>query len=343
MYTLFYATIVDEVLQEIDVLLDHYIYQGYSAVVDYLDKPLGILITLYITLMGYAIVGGWMKLSMSTFIHRLVNIGLIYLFAMNWDWFSEYIVSFFFNVSSELSNVIATATPLPLPTISGDGMDGAMQSILVEMWDIGQWIWDTGSIGNIGAYLGAAVVWLSGGILVGYALFEIVMAKCMLSILLMLAPVFIIFTLFKSTQDYFNHWLGSCFGYGFLMLFISATIALSMSIEQWSLGDAYVSKALQINFLQILPIALMSFICIGLLKRSALIALGIGTSVAMFSRNQYLGSGVAKMISSGLSPPLKLFYHAGKQSGYAAKSDNVSRQTQQSEQIKTSLQRRNDE
>jgi len=343
MYTLFYATIVDEVLHEIDALLNNYVYNGYSAIVSYLDKPLGVLIVLYITLMGYGIVGGWIKLSMSTLIHRAVNIGLIYLFAMNWDWFSQYVVSLFFDVTSELSDVIVKATPVPLPDSQGDGIDGAMQSVLVELWDIGQWIWDSGSIGHLGAYIGAAIIWLSGGILVGYALFEIVMAKCMLSILLMLAPVFVVFTLFSSTQDYFNRWLGSCSGYAFLMLFVSATIALSMSIAQWSMGDAYVSKALQISMLQILPIAFTSFICIGLLKRSALIALGIGTSIAMFSRNQYLGSGVAGLISGSFSSIGKVFYKSGEQANSNSLQVKEKNTKEKTTQFKSHLQRRDHE
>jgi type IV secretion system protein VirB6 len=302
MGSLYYSTLVDALLHELDELLNNYIYHGYSALVSYLEMPLAILITLYIILLGYSIVGGWVSMSMSVFIKSITKIGLIYLFAMNWGWFSEYVVELFFTATGQVADVIISATPMPLPTFSGEGIDGAMQSVLLELWDIGQWIWDTGSLNHITSYIGALGIWISGAILIGLALFEIIMAKCMLSILLVVAPIFIIFTLFDSTQDFFNRWLGSCSGYAFLIILISATISLSMSVAQWSIGDAYITKAVGLKMLQILPIIFVSFICIGLLRRSAFLALGIGSSVAMFSRNRAIGAGVASFVLNTLAP-----------------------------------------
>jgi len=62
-----YDTVVDAVLNEIDLLLENYVFNGYSALADYLSGPLGIAVTLYIILMGYSLAMGWLSMSMREF------------------------------------------------------------------------------------------------------------------------------------------------------------------------------------------------------------------------------------------------------------------------------------
>lgn len=277
-----YNTVVETVLHEIDLLLENYVFNGYSTLADYLYAPLGIAVTLYIILMGYSLSMGWLSMSIREFSKGLVKIGLIYLFAMNWGWFSDYLINLFFNVSGHIGTIIVDSTPMPLPNIAGEGIDGGLQSVLIELWDIGQWLWDAGSFHALGPLFVGLITWACGFLLIGYALFEIVFAKCILSVLCVVAPLFISFALFSSTEKFFYRWISLCSGYAFLMILIMATIAIVMSLDQWAIGDTYLLHAKDLGMLNIFTIVFVSLICAGVINRVCGLALILGDGVGVW-------------------------------------------------------------
>jgi type IV secretion system protein VirB6 len=280
-----YNTVVEAVLHEIDLLLENYVFHGYSALADYLSGPLGLAVTLYIILMGYSLSMGWLSMSIREFSKGLVKIGLIYLFAMNWGWFSDYLINLFFNVSGHIGTILVDSTPLPLPSFAGEGIDGGLQSVLIELWDIGQWLWNAGSFHALGPLLVGLITWACGFLLIGYALFEIIFAKCILSVLCVVAPLFISFALFSSTEKFFYRWISLCSGYAFLMILVMATIAIVLSLDQWAIGDAYLLHAKDLGMLNIFTIVFVSLICIGVINRVCGLALVLGNGVGAWAGN----------------------------------------------------------
>jgi type IV secretion system protein VirB6 len=303
-----YNTVVEAVLHEIDLLLEDYVFNGYSALADYLSGPLGMAVTLYIILMGYSLSMGWLSMSIREFSKGLVKIGLIYLFAMNWGWFSDYLINLFFNVSGHIGTILVDSTPLPLPSFAGEGIDGGLQTVLIELWDIGQWLWNAGSFHALGPLSVALITWACGFLLIGYALFEIVFAKCILSVLCVVAPLFISFALFISTEKFFYRWISLCSGYAFLMILVMATIAIVLSLDQWAIGDAYLLHAKNLGMLNVFTIVFVSLICIGVINRVCGLALMLGDGVGGWVRNSpvtdklsHFFSGASGFMAGGYS------------------------------------------
>lgn len=325
MPNLLFSTIIESVMTEVDYLLDNFIYDGYQALSSYLEVPLGIAIVLYIIFYGYSMVMGWSSVSIQSFSKSIVKISLIYTFAMHWSWFSEYFVRLLFDVSGHIGDVIVSSSTAKLPSFSKEGVNGALQSVLIELWKLGQWTWDGGSFTAWGPLFSGLALWVCGFLLVGIAVFEIIYAKCMLSILCVLAPLFISFTLFSATREFFNRWLGLCASFSFLLIMILAVVALSMSIDQWAVADAYISKGVNIPMLGFLTIIFVSLICVGLVRKVEMLALTMGSFVGVAISQSSIAQNISGFLGGSFSGARDVMrfskYAGGKMSGFGEKSN----------------------
>ncbi|MCD8525375.1 MAG: type IV secretion system protein [Gammaproteobacteria bacterium] len=287
-----YSTLVEEILTEIDVLLDKYVVDGYQALAGYLEVPLGVAIVFFFVCYGIALTQGWVKGSMAELTKSIFKIGMIYYLGMNWGHFSDYVIALFYDVSSDIGDVLVSASPIELPTSGGEGINGALQSILTELLQISEWVTQLGSWTNWMPIIEGVAMGVVAVLLVGFAILEMIIAKCMLSILFVLAPLFIAFTLFKSTQSFFDRWLGACVGYAMLMIFICAGLGLVVALDQWSLADIYENKATGITAINAGVLILVTFVCFGILKRISLLAMSIGGSITSVSGSEMFASAV---------------------------------------------------
>lgn len=295
-----YTNIIEAILTEVDTLLKTYAFDGYTALADYVRVPLGVAVVLYFVCFGVGMTQGWVKGSLSEHAKSCLRIGLIYTIGLHWSFFSEYAYNVFYEASGHIGDVLVGASPVPLPTIGGEGINGALQSILIEVWKISQWILDGGSFTNLGPFVGGLLVGVVGCLLVALAVLETVVAKCMLSILFVTAPLFIAFTLFKCTHTFFDRWLGACVGYACLMIFICAGLGIIVSLDQWILADYYVVKAAEMHWVDMGTAILVSLVCIGLLKRIAGLAMSIGGSVTTVSGHEVLAGVVGGFVGGSM-------------------------------------------
>lgn len=294
-----YTNLVDGILTEVDVILDQYVFSGYQAFADYLATPLAALIVLYFVSVGISMSQGWTKGSFKEHAKTCFRIGLIYMFAMNWGYFSQYVVTLFYDVAGEMGDVLVSASPIPLPTMGGTGINGALQTVLTEIWKIAQWIMSSGGISNIGPLAGGFCIGLAGCFMVALAVMEMVVAKCMLSILFVTAPLFIGMTLFKPTHSFFDRWLGACVGFACLMIFVCAALGIVVALDQWVLADVYLKGAgIQISWIEMGTIIFVTLVCLGLLKRVASLAMNIGGSVTTASGHEVLAGAVGGVVGS---------------------------------------------
>lgn len=297
-----YKTIVMVFFDEaLNPLLKNFVFNGYSTLAHQLEYPLGIAIILFITLLGIAISQGWVALSVSNFLKAVIRVGLIYSFAMNWGNFSQWIVDGLENSALQLGNWLVLSTPIKLPQFAGFGIHGAMQSVLIEITEIGNWIWNTGSWHAIGPCLTAILIWGFGYALILVGIFEFVLAKMMLALLFAIAPLFISFTLFKATYGFFDRWLGLIASYTFLIIFIFAVLAMALSFSQWALGDAYLNHAVNIHLVGFIPEMIVGFIGIGIILKVADLAQNIGSAITTFSNSELVASSVGGFIGGAWS------------------------------------------
>ena len=296
-----YTTIVVEFLKKLDTLLHLYVYDGYTALAHYLQVPLGLAVVLYIVIMGYGIVMGTQKGSVDTFAKSALKIGFIYLGAMHWSWFSAHAVALIEGGANQIGAVLLHATPLQLPNINGGGIDSAMQIVLIEVAKIGHHVFDLGSWHDLAPSLTGVMIWVFGYAVIFIGLFELMLAKIMLAVLFATAPLFVIFTLFKPTQGFFDRWLGACAGFAFLIIFVSAIIAFALTLVQWVVGAMLIDTVAGINLVGMLPMILVCFLSVGMILKVAQLAQSIGGTVTTSSGSAMLAGAVGGFLGASMA------------------------------------------
>lgn len=269
-----YATIIVQLTGQIDSLTQSFIYKGYEALSSALAKPLASLCILLITLLGYGILRGVIKMPLHELSKAALKIGFVYLLAMNWSLFSQYVVALFVDGASELGAALMQAAP-NAGAVSHN-INGALQSVFVEVIRVGAWTADKASFKHPSPLFTAIMIDLAGLVVIGFALFELIIAKIMLAICLCTAPLFLCLTLFEQTKSFFDRWLGTLVGFSLVLIFVSAVVGLCMHLIHWSIGDHYLNHAINVSAVDWIPIFLVAFLCIMLLLEVTGIAKSIG-------------------------------------------------------------------
>lgn len=290
-----YSNIVIKFFNELNGILNHYIFNSYTTIAQHLKYPLAVSIILFITLIGIGVTQGRIQVSVQNFINSAVRIGLIYTFAMNWGVFSEWIVLGIEKSAEQVGDWFMLANPLTIPHFAGEGLYGGIQSVLIEFTKVGAWCWRMGSLHVIGPYFTALMIWAFGYLLIAVAMFQLILAKIMLALLFATAPLFISFTLFSVTLSFFDRWLGSIVGFAFVLLFISGMLVLVLHIAHWAVGGLFASRAMHISLVSFVPLMLVSFVSIGMLFTVAHIARDIGQSATLLSQTSQLASRVRRV------------------------------------------------
>lgn len=297
-----YTTVIQSFLSDVlQPILNAYVYNGYATLTSHLELPLGMAVMLSLCLMGISISQGWVQLSIDNFVKWATKVGFIYLFAMNWAVFSFYIVEGIQNAAGQIGDWLLEATPLSVPHFAGSGINGALQSVLIEITNVGGWVWDSGNLHHGSPWLVAVLIYGFGYAMVLFAFFEIVLAKLMLAILFTLAPLFISFTLFQPTLPFFDRWLGMIASFAFLLILISATLALALNFAAWVFNPAYANHAVEVHLTTFVPMVLVCFLGIGLIFKVSQLAHHLGGAVCTGSASAMLAGAVGGAVGGTMA------------------------------------------
>ena len=290
-----YFNIVLGLFDQIHHYLNQYVFEGYHHVALALRAPIALCITLYIVLLGYSVSQGWVAISVKHIIKLTVKLSVVYTLAMNWNFFSHYIVNFIQQGSSELGATLFQSNQHFSSVNTQQGIEGVLQSVLTHFTKIGYWLWRRGAWHSVGPYFEAIIVWTSGLSLVLYAVLQLLIANIMLSILFVLAPLFVSFMVFESTQLLFDRWAGHVISYALLTVFVSVLLSLALSIAQWSISDINEHNLLTtLNIASFVPIVLVCFISVAMIRRVSSIAHDIGLNFSTSSIKRVLYEAVRR-------------------------------------------------
>lgn len=193
-----------------------------------------------VTFFGISYLMGVSELNNKEIISRIFKIALIYLFigSTGWTWFNNLIVTPFKNGTDQIAFLMASSfdnSPELIKAIAdknyGDKSvlfssidktftlimsDVVMKKITALIFaDFFGWIY--------------CILVLYGMLLYIYAVANAVLiyltAQIFLSILFTLGPIFILFTLFKQTQDMFDNWLSGIISFSLQQIFLLTTLA----------------------------------------------------------------------------------------------------------------------
>ncbi|MCB1826825.1 MAG: type IV secretion system protein [Coxiellaceae bacterium] len=291
-----FSHFIQQLLSQIDTLLGQYVFDGYHALSHYLEVPLGLVTSIYIVILGYAIVMGWVKVSLNHFVKAVLKIALIYMAVTQWGWVSHYFIGFIQSAMGELGNALLQGVPNSLP--SSGGINDAMQVTLNAFLNLGSTVFKSGGFMNLGGWLDGLLIWLFGCLIIGLSLFELILAKVMLSVLFVFTPLLVIFCYFKPFQAMFDRWLGAIVGFALLQLFVTSALTLALSLAYWWISPLLDKTPLQIGNYGSLPVIIVGIICIGLVMKAAELAQNVGGTVSTSAGNAMVGGLVGAAIGS---------------------------------------------
>ncbi|KTD47891.1 vir protein [Legionella quinlivanii] len=290
-----YANLISQLTGQIDAISKTFVMNGYQALANHLEKPLASACVFALVLMGFGIMMGFIRMPSKDLMKLALRIGGIYLFAMNWGFFSEYFVGLFVNGASELGGVLMKAN---LSGLSVDGVNSGLQSVLNEVVRVGAWTWDKASFKHWSPIFVALMIYLSGLAVIGLALFELIIAKLMLAVCLSTAPIFILFTLFDVTKSFFERWIGVLVGFSLILVFVSSVASFCMRLIHWAVYAHYANHALDIGLSDWIPIVLVAAFCVMALLEVTAIAKSIGASCSTSNGAAMLGGFVGGAIGA---------------------------------------------
>lgn len=296
-----YTTIVEQTFGELDTLLNTFVYGGYSALANYIKAPLGLAVVVYIALLGYGITHGWIKMTIPNLVKAGIKLGLIYMFAINWQYFSEFVIGTFSDGASHVGAVLIQSSPFHLPVFGGEGIKGALQEALIEFTQIGSQLWGHGSLMNLQPLVLSVSIYSFGYALIFLACLELIMGKLMMALLFVTAPLFICFTLFKTTHKFFDNWLGALSGFAFLYIFVSAMTGFALTLTQMITGALVLGHLLHFSIGEFIPLLFVAFIGLGIVMKSASLAQALGGVISTASGSALLAGTVGGMIGGTLS------------------------------------------
>lgn len=222
---------ITSLIQTTDNITEQFIFAGYSSLVQSYSTAIYSLSCLAITFYGYAILNGWVLLSIAETTKRLLLISLVISLALHWDFFSEYVYNFFTNAPEQIASHIITAIPGSLVS-DQTSVYNALQQAFYEGVGFGNASWEHGSIpSNCLPYLYAVIIYILTYLIAAICVVELIASKLVMAIYLVLAPIIIPLLLFPATKALvFDGWLRHLVTCALIPIYIMSTIALSLML-----------------------------------------------------------------------------------------------------------------
>lgn len=206
----------------VDALLTGYV-TAKSAAVSAAIAPVALTgVTIYVLLMGFAIMRGEAHDSLHTFLWRSVKIAFIAGLALSAGEFQGSVIAMVEGIQSGLTSAV-----------SGAGSIGALVDNLAQPYnDLGEALWTRAvpsgvlSLPSFSLIFAAALVAIAQFFLFVIGLGMYLLAKVALALVLAVGPVFILCAMFPGTQRYAESWIGQALNFALLNVLIAASIAM---------------------------------------------------------------------------------------------------------------------
>jgi len=250
----------------------------------------GLLLTLYVIFWGVGIWQGTASGGPTDYAFRLFRAMMIYVLATRWGEFQTFVYTILNDGPSAIGNALLSAVTSANNTGTSANLTSvnAVQSALQNMWDTTnsatEAFLQNAGITNWGPYIFAAVFYVVMAILIGFAIFLIVLSKMFMWLLLALAPLFIILLLFGVTSRFFSGWMSSLAQYFLVQVLVYAFLAFYVSLIQQSIDTLNgVANSKSATWATIGPVVLLAIIGILLLSQINNMAAAIAGGVPIFA------------------------------------------------------------
>lgn len=282
---------ITSLMNSVDQIGQNYVSTAYQALSNAATQGgatsvAGLLLTLYVIFWGVGIWQGTATGGPADLAFRLLRAFVIYALASSWADFQTLAYKFMNDGPSAIGNALLSAvttsnnagTAVNLTSVNG------VQNALQNMWDTTnnatEAFLQNAGITNWGPYIFAAVFYVVMAILIGFALFLIVLSKLFMWLLLALAPVFILLLLFGVTSRFFSGWTSALVQYFFVQVLVYAFLAFYVSLIQQTIDTLNgVANNKTATWATIGPVVLLAIIGILLLAQINNVAAAIAGGI----------------------------------------------------------------
>ena len=206
----------------VDTLLNNYI-TAKSAAVSAAIAPVALAgVTVYVLLMGYAIMRGEAHDSLHTFLWRSAKIAFIGGLALAAGEFQTNVVGLVQGVQGALTQAMSGSATLGALI---DNVEAPYIALQTALWNEAL---PTGLalLPDLSLVFAAVLVALAQFVLFIIAFGMYLLAKVALALVLAVGPAFILCAMFPATQRFAESWLGQAFNFALLNVLIAASIAM---------------------------------------------------------------------------------------------------------------------
>lgn len=286
---------ITSLLQSVDQLGQNYVSSAYQAIANAATSGgatsvAGLLLTLYVIFWGIGIWQGTATGGPADHAFRLFRAFIIYALATSWSDFQTFIYTALNDGPSAIGNALLSVVTTPNNTGTSANLTSVngVQSALQNMWDTTnsatEAFLQNAGITNWGPYIFAAVFYVVMAVLIGFAIFLIILSKMFMWLLLALAPIFIILLLFGSTTRFFSGWLSAIVQYFVVQVLVYAFLAFYVSLIQQSIDTLNgVANSKSATWATIGPVVLLAIIGILLLSQINNVAAAIAGGVPIYA------------------------------------------------------------
>lgn len=206
----------------IDGLLNTFVASKSAALCSAL-VPVAITgVTIYIMIIGYAVIRGEAHDSLHTILWKLFRISMIAGVALSSGEFQGTIVDGINGIQGVFVQAFGNATTI----------GGLVDNMAQPYDDLGQQLWSeavTGFWPNFSLLVAAGMVAIAQAFLFIIGLGMYLLAKVALALVLAVGPAFIFCAMFPATQKFTESWFGQALNFVFLNVFIGASISMLTS------------------------------------------------------------------------------------------------------------------
>lgn len=206
----------------IDGLLNTFVASKSAALCSAL-VPVAITgVTIYIMIIGYAVVRGEAHDSLHTILWKLFRISMIAGVALSAGEFQGTVVDGINGIQGAFVQAFGNATTI----------GGLVDNMAQPYDDLGQQLWSeavTGFWPNFSLLVAAGMVAIAQAFLFIIGLGMYLLAKVALALVLAVGPAFIFCAMFPATQKFTESWFGQALNFVFLNVFIGASISMLTS------------------------------------------------------------------------------------------------------------------
>lgn len=197
----------------VDPSLTSFYSVAVGGLTNYVVNPFVAMSTIVIILGGLAFLTGRLEVSLKGFLLSGLTIGGVAIFALSSSRFNsvfgDYLLALPDHMMGVTSGYFLSAeggSDLSTPTKAAASIDlmiDQIQETSTKIFSYGDW-------DELEPYIYGGVFWLIGWVMAIVMVVALIMVKVGITVVVALAPLFILTLLFKASRDYFTKWLTFC-------------------------------------------------------------------------------------------------------------------------------------